>query len=95
MRRMQQSKDQCVRLMGVPLVVQIEGFMYCNAQNRMRMRIYNCFNDIKVTLTASELVSSWLLIELSATNPLQTPPHPFRRAAAASPSLCKDCDPAA
>lgn len=24
--------------------------MYSNAQNRMRMRIYNCFNDIRVTI---------------------------------------------
>ena len=28
--------------------VQVEGYMYCNSQNRMRMRIYNCFNDIKL-----------------------------------------------
>jgi hypothetical protein len=28
--------------------LQVEGYMYANAQNRMRMRIYNCFNDIKV-----------------------------------------------
>jgi hypothetical protein len=27
--------------------------MYSNAQNRMRMRVYNCFNDIKVSIVIS------------------------------------------
>ena len=30
------------------MLLQVEGYMYVNAQNRMRMRMYNCFNDIKL-----------------------------------------------
>lgn len=39
------------------IAVTIEGYMYCNAQNRMRMRIYNCFNDIKLHHRFAKIVT--------------------------------------
>lgn len=43
--------------------LQVEGYMYCNSQNRMRMRIYNCFNDVKLHHHFAPIV----------TRPLDTP----------------------
>ena len=46
---------------NISIAMQVEGYMYANAQNRMRMRVYNCFNDIKVsTCNSSALQASSL-----------------------------------
>jgi hypothetical protein len=39
------------------IAVTVEGYMYANAQNRMRMRVYNCFNDIKLHHRFAHLVT--------------------------------------
>ena len=40
-----------------PVLAQVEGYMYCNSQNRMRMRMYHCFTDIKLHQRFAPMVS--------------------------------------
>ena len=40
------------------VLLQVEGYMYCNSQNRMRMRMYHCLTDIKLHQRFAPMVSA-------------------------------------